>query len=72
MKVIIQIKYLSSGGRSQQSGSFPLRGRKPELIAVEWIKQVKRDLFFDELLEVIVDEKEDITEKVKNTNLLSE
>ena len=60
----ISIKYLSPAGRVQQSGSFPLKGRKPEKIAFDWIKQIKKAVYFEELLEVIVDGKEDITEKV--------
>lgn len=47
-----------------QGGTFPLRGRKPEQVAIEWIKQIKKEVYFDELLEVIVDGSEDITEKV--------
>ncbi|WP_423408006.1 hypothetical protein AABM38_20390 [Heyndrickxia sp. MSNUG] len=41
-----------------------MRGRKSEKIAFEWLKQIKREVNFEELLEVIVDGKEDITEKV--------
>lgn len=64
MNVNIRIKYSFPAGRAQQGGSFPLRGRKPEQVAFEWLKQIKREVNFEELLEVIVDEKEDITEKI--------
>lgn len=64
MTVNIRIKYSFPAGRAQQGGSFPLRGRKPEQIAFEWIRQIKKEVNFEELLEVIVDGKEDITEKV--------
>lgn len=56
--------YLSSGARTQQNGLFPLKGQKPEFIAYDWIKQIKKKVYFEELLEVIVDGKENITEKV--------
>lgn len=64
MNVNLTIKYLSPAGRVQQGGSFPLRGHKAEQIALEWIKQIQKEVYFDELLEVIVDGNEDITEKV--------
>jgi hypothetical protein len=64
MNVYITIKYLSPAGRVQQGGSFPLRGRKAEQIALEWIKQIQKEVYFEGLLEVIVDGDNDITEKV--------
>ena len=64
MNIRISIKYLSPAGRVQQSGSFPLKGRKPEKIAFDWIKQIRKEVYFEEVLEVIVDGNEDITEKV--------
>ncbi|WLR53540.1 hypothetical protein LC048_13510 [Mesobacillus subterraneus] len=62
--ITIKVKYLSPAGRVEQRGSFHIRGRKPETIALEWIKKIKKEVYFEELLEVIVDGKEDITEKV--------
>lgn len=64
MNVRISIKYLSPAGKVQQGGSFHTRGRKPEAIAYDWIKQIKKEVYFEELLEVMVDGNEDITEKV--------
>lgn len=64
MNVRIEIKYLSDGGRVSQSGSFPLRRKKPEEIAYEWLQQIKRQVTYRELISVTADQ-EDITEKVK-------
>lgn len=64
MNARIQITYLTEGGRAQQSGTFPLRGRSVEVVAYEWLKQIKRQVTYRELISVIVDGKEDITDKV--------
>lgn len=64
MNARIQITYLTEGGRAQQSGTFPLRRRKQEEIAFEWLQLIKRKVTYKELISVIVDGKEDITEKV--------
>ncbi|WP_226085633.1 hypothetical protein [Mesobacillus sp. S13] len=62
--ITLKIKYLSPAGRVEQRGSFTLKGRKPEKVALDWIKQIRKEVYFEELLEVIVDGKEDLTEKV--------
>lgn len=64
MSVRIQITYLTEGGKAQQSGTFPLRGIKPRDVAFEWLLQIKRKVTYKELISVIVDGKEDITEEV--------
>ncbi|MCM3665496.1 hypothetical protein M3204_13850 [Mesobacillus subterraneus] len=64
MNVTIQIKFLSDAGRVYQSGTFPLRRRKPEEIAYEWLQQIKRKVTYQKLISVIVDGNEDITGKV--------
>jgi hypothetical protein len=64
MNARIQITYLTEGGRAQQSGTFPLRRKTPERVAYEWLQEIKRKVFYRELISVIVDGKEDITEKV--------
>ncbi|WP_226677163.1 hypothetical protein [Mesobacillus jeotgali] len=50
--------------RAQRAGSFPLRGRTPEKFAADWITEIKREMDVDGLISVIIDGKEDITEKV--------
>lgn len=65
MNVKIQITYMTDGGRTQQSGTFPLRRKKPEEIALEWLRQIKLEMYtYQTLISVIVDGKEDITEEV--------
>lgn len=65
MNVKIQITYMTDGVRTQQSGTFPLRRKRPEEIAFEWLQQIKREMYtYQKLISVIVDGKEDITEKV--------
>jgi hypothetical protein len=66
MNIVIRITYLTRGMRSQRAGSFPLRGRTPEKVAADWINEIKREVDVDELVSVIVDGKEDITEEVIN------
>lgn len=64
MNARIQITYLTEGGRAQQSGTFTLKGKKVEEVAFSWLQEIKRRVFYRELITVIVDGKEDITEKV--------
>jgi hypothetical protein len=66
MNVVIEIHYLSSGGKAQKSGSFPLRGRKPEYIAYQFWKQTQKEQPFEVQLEsVIANGDQDITDLVK-------
>lgn len=65
MKVVITVKFRFPEGVASKSGDFPLRRRLPEQVAFDWIQQIKREVHFEELFEVVVNEKEDITEKVK-------
>ncbi|MDQ1003947.1 hypothetical protein QFZ28_004347 [Neobacillus niacini] len=63
MNVTIEIHY-KANSRAYQKGSFPLRG-KPEYVALEFWKQIKKDMgYFAELEKVIVDGNNDITNSV--------
>lgn len=65
MNVFIQIIFISSDNNVMIRGTFPLKGRKPEEIAYNWWKQVRRQMpYGGELIKVICDS-EDITQKVK-------
>lgn len=64
MNTMIKITYLSDGGKAQQSGTFPLKRMKVEDVAFDWLHQIKRQVTYIELISIIVDEKEDITDKV--------
>lgn len=64
MNVTIEIHY-KADGRALQKGSFPLRGRKAEKIALEFWKQIKKKMSHRaELEKVIVDGDQDITQLV--------
>jgi hypothetical protein len=65
MNVTIEIHY-KSDSRALQKGNFPLRGRKPEKVALEFWKRIKKELSQHVQLEkVIVDGDHDITQLVK-------
>ncbi|MFB3168493.1 hypothetical protein P5G62_015350 [Neobacillus sp. 179-C4.2 HS] len=65
MNVNIQIHYITSS-KAYQKGDFHLRGRKPEQVALEFWKQIKKDMSYNaELEKVIVDGNIDITQLVK-------
>ncbi|MBT2735124.1 hypothetical protein [Bacillus sp. ISL-7] len=67
MNILIEIHYTSSSNRITQSGSFPLRGRKPEQVAIEFWKQIQKDNSHRaELEKVIVYGDQDITQLVKD------
>lgn len=70
MNVAIQIHYEADLGiKSLQRGSFPARGRKPEKVALDWWKELKREMNVEINLEkVIVDGKEitDIVKQIEN------
>jgi hypothetical protein len=66
MNVSIEIHY-KSDSRTLQKGYFPLRGRKPEKVALEFWKQIKKEMSHRaELEKVIVDGDQDITQLVKD------
>jgi hypothetical protein len=70
MNVSIEIHY-KTDSKTVQKGSFPLRGRKPEKVALEFWKQIKKDMSHHAQLEkVIVDGDQDITQLVKDLELL--
>jgi hypothetical protein len=63
--VVVSIRYTSPAGPVLQQGEFYLRGKKPEEIALNWWKQIQREVYTDELISVEVNG-EDITEKVRD------
>jgi hypothetical protein len=65
MNVSVQISYESNGNRVMQRGSFPLKRRKPEVVALKWFNQIRRELPFGAELEQVICDGEDITELVK-------
>ncbi|TCN25469.1 hypothetical protein [Mesobacillus foraminis] len=68
MNVTLKIRYNSPAGIVTQGGTFPLKRRKPEQVAYEWLQEIKREVNYEGFVQVTVDE-EDITEKVKSLGL---
>jgi hypothetical protein len=64
--VIIRIDYISNGNKLYQVGSFPLRGRNAEQVALDWWKQIKREMSYFAELEIITANGENITQMVKD------
>lgn len=60
MTVNIQFFYIANGTRVMQKANFHLKGRKPEEIAYDWWRQIKREMPVDDL-EKVVCNGEDIT-----------
>jgi hypothetical protein len=66
MNVNIQIHYLSeSGNKVLQKGSFPLRRRKKEEVALGFWQQIKREHPLEVYLEQVLIDLEDCTEEIK-------
>jgi hypothetical protein len=69
MNVSIEIHY-KSDSRGLQKGTFQQRGQKPEKIALDFWKQIKKEMLYRaELEKVIVDGDQDITQLVKDLEL---
>lgn len=65
MNVVIQIHYIAEGTKVLQRGSFPAKGRKPEKVAYDWWRELKREMPVEIAIEKVIADGEDITEKVK-------
>jgi hypothetical protein len=66
MNVTIEIHYISNQTKVMQAGSFPLRGKSKEQVALNWWKQIKKEMSYHAQLEkVIANGDKDITELVK-------
>lgn len=65
MNVVIEIHY-KSNSRALQTGTFPLRGRKPEQVALDFWQQIKKEMSYRaELEKVVANGDRDITQLVK-------
>jgi hypothetical protein len=67
MNVTIQIHYITieNNGRILQRGSFPLKRKKPEEVAYEFWKWIKKEMPLEIAIEQVIADGEDITELVK-------
>lgn len=65
-EVTIQILYRSavSGSLILQRASFPLKGRKPHEVVLDWLEEIHREMFVG-TLEQIICNGEDITGMIK-------
>ncbi|WP_045520311.1 hypothetical protein [Neobacillus niacini] len=66
MNVLIQIFYTTNDNSIFQRGNFPLKKRKPENVAFEFWKLIKKDHPFECKLEKVIVTGEDLTHLVKN------
>ncbi|MEH7011803.1 hypothetical protein V7087_13495 [Neobacillus niacini] len=66
MNVLIQISYTTNDNSVFQKGSFPLKGRKPERVALEFWKWIKSDHPFDCKIEKIMCDGDDVTQLIKD------
>jgi hypothetical protein len=63
--ITIEIRY-NAGSRLLQRGVFPIRGRRPEQIALAYWNQIRKEMSYHaELVKVIADGDKDITQMVK-------
>ncbi|WML45402.1 hypothetical protein [Neobacillus sp. PS3-40] len=67
MNVIIQMVYSVHGSKNSREASFPPRGKRPEELAYDWWKQIKKEMsYFAKLEKVVVNGEQDITETMIN------
>jgi hypothetical protein len=65
LTALITIHYISNDNKVMRRGSFPLKVKKKEEIALEFWKWIKKEHPYEcEIEKVIVDDGIDITEKV--------
>jgi hypothetical protein len=65
MTALIVIHYISNNNKVLRRGSFPLKGKEKEIIALEFWNWIKREHPFECEIEKVIVDGEDITEKVK-------
>lgn len=65
MNVLIQIFYTTNDNSVLRRGSYPLKNRKPEEVAYEFWKWIKKEHPYSCELEKVIANGEDITQLVK-------
>lgn len=65
MQITITIKFNSPAGMVTKGGTFHLKGKTPERVAFDWLNEIKRQVHYEGLVEVKVDDNENITEMVR-------
>lgn len=71
MYITITISYETAYNRLSQAGQFPLRGRRPEKIASDWWKIIKKDTYNARLVRVVLNADTDITDQVRALDQVS-
>jgi hypothetical protein len=64
MNVTIEIHY-KAASKLMQRASFPTKGRKPERVAYEFWKSIKKEMPYPVVLEEVLAAGEDVTQKIK-------
>lgn len=65
MNISIRIDYIGDG-KISQAGSFPLRGRTPQQVALAFCKQIKKESSYRAILEKVTANEQDITQLVRD------
>lgn len=64
MNISIELVYKCRGIVVRRSGTFPARRRSSEMVVVDWIHAIKKEMEVDEVIEVIVNGDQNITGEV--------
>ncbi|MEH7249180.1 hypothetical protein V7114_20685 [Neobacillus niacini] len=65
MNVLIVIHYISSENKVMRRGEFPLKRKTKEEAALEFWKWIKREHPYECIIEKVIVDGEDITERVE-------
>ncbi|WP_419954762.1 hypothetical protein ACN6MT_03115 [Neobacillus niacini] len=66
MNILIQIFYTTNDNSVLRKGNFPLKNKKPEEVAYDFWKWIKREHPYPCKLEKVISNGEDLTQLVKN------
>jgi hypothetical protein len=64
LNITIEIHY-KADSKLMQRASFQLRGRRPERVALEFWKQIKKEMPYSVVLDEVLAAGEDVTQQVK-------
>lgn len=65
MNVLIEIHYISNDNKIMRRGSFQLKGMQKEEVALDFWRWIEKEHPFECLIEKVICDGDDITEKVK-------
>lgn len=64
MNIPINLLYISQGMNVHRSGTFTAKGRSKEKVVIDWIQEIKKEMDVDEIVKVIFNGDENITEEI--------